>query len=204
MCRHYLAKTYAEQQRVRGLDAGAFPNLPKASESWPRRIASLFRNRRHEHLSEVTKVSLEEKGGHHDRNGSPIPKKLNTHMIRRVNDAPRLVNPSGWVSEGHAVPQIKSGTLQLPQDPNRNPSVPLIDSGSTQSFQDPNRNPAVPLIDSGSTQSPQDPNRILTFVEPSPERSQPRHLQLDRPITSAPATRYVLNLRWLRGILTSI
>ncbi|KAG8901878.1 hypothetical protein FRB99_005018, partial [Tulasnella sp. 403] len=30
------------------------------------------------------------------------PHKLSASMIRRVDDAPQLINPSGWISEGHA------------------------------------------------------------------------------------------------------
>ena len=36
--------------------------------------------------------------------GQRSPRRLRPDMIRRINDAPRLVNPSGWISEGQAGP----------------------------------------------------------------------------------------------------
>ncbi|KAL4252407.1 Potassium transport protein [Abortiporus biennis] len=37
-----------------------------------------------------------------NRDGSETPPRVRVDMIRRMDDAPRLVNPSGWISEGHA------------------------------------------------------------------------------------------------------
>lgn len=36
--------------------------------------------------------------------GQRSPRRLRPDMIRRIDDAPRLVNPSGWISEGRAGP----------------------------------------------------------------------------------------------------
>lgn len=51
---------------------------------------------------------------------SKIIKKLRTDMIRRMDDAPKLVNPSGWVTgESKPMdqrPEPEPETLQLPQE----------------------------------------------------------------------------------------
>jgi len=39
-------------------------------------------------------------------------KKLRTDMIRRMDDAPKLVNPSGWISEGDRIPVKRHNTVQ--------------------------------------------------------------------------------------------
>lgn len=41
--------------------------------------------------------------------------RLRPDMIRRMDDAPKLVNPSGYISEGHT-PQVSSTGLQHPPD----------------------------------------------------------------------------------------
>ncbi|KAI0079232.1 hypothetical protein K474DRAFT_1659278 [Panus rudis PR-1116 ss-1] len=38
---------------------------------------------------------------HEKRPGSATPPRVRPDMIRRMDDAPKLVNPSGWISEGH-------------------------------------------------------------------------------------------------------
>ena len=48
--------------------------------------------------------------------GRPLAHKLRPDMIRRMNDAPKLVNPSGFISEGHS-PHLPTATP---------PSTPII------------------------------------------------------------------------------
>lgn len=45
------------------------------------------------------------------------PKKLRTDMIRRMDDAPKLVNPSGWISEGDRIPLKQFGTIHAHETP---------------------------------------------------------------------------------------
>jgi hypothetical protein len=40
--------------------------------------------------------------------------KLKTDMIRRTHDEPKLVNPSGWISEGDVLPIRKDSSTQSP------------------------------------------------------------------------------------------
>ncbi|KAI0000966.1 cation transport protein-domain-containing protein [Russula vinacea] len=44
--------------------------------------------------------------------GPRSPRRLRPDMIRRVDDAPKLVNPSGWISEGQAGPTNVRSTNQ--------------------------------------------------------------------------------------------
>ncbi|KAI0042575.1 hypothetical protein FA95DRAFT_1564224 [Auriscalpium vulgare] len=83
---------------------------PVASEvrvptSWTTKLASLFRPGTHlstvrESADETGTGSTKEKKHPGDREA----RKLRPDMIRRMNDAPMLVNPSGWISEGRPDP----------------------------------------------------------------------------------------------------
>ena len=44
--------------------------------------------------------------------GQRSPRRLRPDMIRRVDGAPKLVNPSGWISEGNAGPTNVRSTKQ--------------------------------------------------------------------------------------------
>jgi hypothetical protein len=59
--------------------------------------------------------------------GQRSPRRLRPDMIRRIDDAPRLVNPSGWISEGQAGPT--NGVRPTSQSDNRelSPSTALHD-----------------------------------------------------------------------------
>jgi hypothetical protein len=69
--------------------------------------------------------------------GPRTPRRLRPDMIRRVDDAPKLVNPSGWISEGQAGP---TNVHSMDQSDNwesstapRDPQLPLQESGSSVS-----------------------------------------------------------------------
>lgn len=49
-------------------------------------------------------------------NGDAHP-KLRTDMIRRMDEAPKLVNPSGWISEGRPDPPPPSSALRSANGP---------------------------------------------------------------------------------------
>ncbi|KAL0955885.1 hypothetical protein HGRIS_002083 [Hohenbuehelia grisea] len=76
---------------------------------WPSRFASVFR--KNSDLSAVAEDSREE-SKEHEHSSKNISKKLRTDMIRRVDDAPKLINPSGWISEGDRVQLKKVPTIQ--------------------------------------------------------------------------------------------
>lgn len=59
--------------------------------------------------------------------GGGVLRKLRPDMIRRMDDAPKLINPSGWVSVGHA-----PSTPKTPISP-RPPPTPFATSASDTS-----------------------------------------------------------------------
>jgi len=67
----------------------------KKHKPWPHRFIAFFSGR---HLS----VEDEEQVGEEVKKESGVIRKLRPDMIRRMDDAPKLVNPSGWLSEGKA------------------------------------------------------------------------------------------------------
>jgi hypothetical protein len=77
--------------------------------AWPHRFATLFRRRAP--LSTVVEVTEEEEPHRKGRGGGVI-RKLRPDMIRRMDDAPKLIDPSGWISEGQSVPINRVSTMQ--------------------------------------------------------------------------------------------
>jgi hypothetical protein len=69
-------------------------------------------------------------------------RRVHPHMIRRVDDAPKLVDPSGWISEGQA------GTMNVPSTHppyNCESSPPAGRQLSlVQECRSPSQNPSVP------------------------------------------------------------
>ncbi|KAK0195856.1 cation transport protein-domain-containing protein [Armillaria mellea] len=51
--------------------------------------------------------------------GNSIRRKLRTDMIRRMDDAPKRVDPNGWISQGSTIPLQRFSTMQSNQDPPR-------------------------------------------------------------------------------------
>lgn len=62
-----------------------------ARKPFSHRLAAIF--------SKNSKVEVVEQDKEFDGEKQALGGKLYTHMIRRVDDAPKLVNPSGWISE---------------------------------------------------------------------------------------------------------
>ncbi|KAK0212417.1 cation transport protein-domain-containing protein [Desarmillaria ectypa] len=51
--------------------------------------------------------------------GSIIRRKLRTDMIRRMDDAPKRVDPNGWISQGSTIPLQRLSTVQSNRDASR-------------------------------------------------------------------------------------
>ncbi|KAH7928677.1 TrkH-domain-containing protein [Leucogyrophana mollusca] len=82
-----------------------------AQGRWSRRVTAIFRRRTG--LSTV----VEDTASDEDRDSprakeKEVGKKLRTDMIRRMDAPPKLVNPSGWISEGGTVPMRMSPTKE--------------------------------------------------------------------------------------------
>ncbi|KAJ3808222.1 cation transport protein-domain-containing protein [Lentinula lateritia] len=80
---------------------------------WCRLLVSLLNSSNKERLPMTRHDSTESFG----EKGRKTSKKLRTDMIRRMDDAPKLVNPSGWISEGDSIPIARFATINSPIQP---------------------------------------------------------------------------------------
>jgi hypothetical protein len=119
---------------------------------WPKRFRTLFRDRTA--LTTVIESTEEEKNGNKERRGGVL-QKLRPDMIRRMDDAPKLVDPSGWISEGQSIPMT---------------SIPTVQSSRQIAFAD----------DKALSSSPPQLHRVLenNSAERSPDTSRPVHPSL--------------------------
>ncbi|PPQ87456.1 hypothetical protein CVT25_008192 [Psilocybe cyanescens] len=120
-------------------------NAQKQHKPWPHRFIAFFTGR---NLSVEDEEQVEEEARKGD--GAAI-RKLRPDMIRRMDDAPKLVNPSGWVSEGRAPSVRKRSASNIRVQPKTaaDPSNP-----SNDSYGD-------------SAKNPQSHNIVIDFIEPS-------------------------------------
>jgi hypothetical protein len=103
--RYYFAKKF-DHIVAAEMASRAAQKLDSTSEvavrAWPHRLTTLFRRR--PALSTVVEATEDEE---EHRNKGPrggIIEKLRPDMIRRMDDAPKLVDPNGWISEGQTIP----------------------------------------------------------------------------------------------------
>lgn len=99
----------------------------ESPKTWRSRISTLLR--RGSGLSDVEEKTDEEDTVTPTKNGSARERKgggnesrkLRPDMIRRMDDAPKLVNPSGWISEGRPDPMnaVAEDGSQPPAEPTR-------------------------------------------------------------------------------------
>jgi len=96
-CRYFLAKKFQNMLEAAAAKkaASVIPEAAKENKTWLHRFFSFFTRRK---LSVID----EEKLPSDEIKPSGVLPKLRPDMIRRMNDAPKPVNPSGWVSEDHA------------------------------------------------------------------------------------------------------
>ncbi|KAH7102156.1 cation transport protein-domain-containing protein [Auriculariales sp. MPI-PUGE-AT-0066] len=126
--KHIIA---AEIQRQSGANSPEDASVVGPSSSLPARIAAMLirrsnaskeKSRRTVSASDTKALTniteMEETGG----GASSLKAKLRANMIRRVDTAPRLINPQGWISEHGPVvvpppPAILSGPLTAEAPP---------------------------------------------------------------------------------------
>ncbi|TFL07165.1 cation transport protein-domain-containing protein [Pterulicium gracile] len=89
-------QAFAKEFDTTGADAlrtarGRQMDTELARKPFSHRLAAIF--------SKNSKVEVVEQDKEFDGEKQALGGKLYTHMIRRVDDAPKLVNPSGWISE---------------------------------------------------------------------------------------------------------
>ncbi|KAF8161298.1 cation transport protein-domain-containing protein [Crassisporium funariophilum] len=172
----------------------------KEGKPWPNRIAALVTGR---NMDVVGEDDLEDEMQKDKGSGT---RKVRTSMIRRMDDAPMLVNPSGWVSEGRP-PSIRKMTFLSPRLENNKRSL----SVTTSSTQDPlphnpvRRSASVDLSntssrrrrlsDPGHPSRPTSPistpmHRFETVAEATPSPSgSPKRFARAQTVEFAPAPR---------------
>ena len=84
------------------------------SKQWTNRFLAFFTRRK---LSVIDEEKIPRDG-----TKPPTPPKLRPDMIRRMDDAPKLVNPSGLLSEGHAPSGSNISAGSSHPQPKPNPS----------------------------------------------------------------------------------
>jgi hypothetical protein len=129
--RHYFAKKF-DHIVAAEISARAAQKLhggnAESTRTWPQRFTTIFRRRTA--LSTVVEVTEEEQPRDEDRRGGTI-RKLRPDMIRRMDDAPKLVDPNGWISEGQSAPMNRVSTI------NSNPQLAFADELSTSPSSSP-------------------------------------------------------------------
>ncbi|KAJ4483156.1 cation transport protein-domain-containing protein [Lentinula lateritia] len=112
----YIRKYYFEKEfehLIESVAASKEVSAPNVSEErsavvrWCRLFVSLLNSSKKERLPTTRQDSTESLG----EKGRKTSKKLRTDMIRRMDDAPKLVNPSGWISEGDSIPIARFATI---------------------------------------------------------------------------------------------
>ncbi|KAF9446528.1 TrkH-domain-containing protein [Macrolepiota fuliginosa MF-IS2] len=128
--RHYFAREFehmlVSEIAKKALDTTLKGEEPKPEEHrpWPHRMAALLRPGKG--LSVVAEEDSSEGSKTDRRDKHGIIRKLRPDMIRRMDDAPKLVNPSGWVTEGKApslrqAPTLRSRHSRAEEDTSGNP-----------------------------------------------------------------------------------
>ncbi|KAJ7594901.1 cation transport protein-domain-containing protein [Mycena floridula] len=118
--RYYFAKRFAvfkakarAEAAAQAASSSGYSGTIKASippVTWPQRIAKLF-------CLKLSSLSIVDEEGS-DEGGESKGKKFRANMIKRLDEAPQRVNPSGWVS-GTVPASRRFSILQSPDDSNR-------------------------------------------------------------------------------------
>ncbi|KAJ3861901.1 cation transport protein-domain-containing protein [Lentinula novae-zelandiae] len=126
----YIRKYYFEKEfehLIESVAASKEVSAPNVSEErsavvrWCRLFVSLLNSSKKERLPTTRQDSTESFG----EKGRKTSKKLRTDMIRRMDDAPKLVNPSGWISEGDSIPIARFATINSHLQPSSRGQIHL-------------------------------------------------------------------------------
>ncbi|TFK44919.1 cation transport protein-domain-containing protein [Crucibulum laeve] len=201
--RYYFGRKFDHiVEAARQKNAGTFDEEKAPLPRWSTRIATFFHPGRHisievEESNEGSDRSKDQKGG--------IIGRLRPDMIRRMDDAPKLVNPSGWVSDGKApirkMPSIQSrqeGTQRLSVVSASSDNEPKPSNGRSISIDAPPARRARRLSDPGISSRPSSPvsapmhryDTVAGGLQSSlPKGRQFRHTQTVEFVPSAPIRR---------------
>ncbi|KAF9268582.1 TrkH-domain-containing protein [Marasmius fiardii PR-910] len=101
---------------------------------WSSQITALFKSGRQKSstTNENTVHSEKHEKERHGGSSNGMAHRLRPDMIRRMDDAPKLVNPSGWISEGDRIPMKRNTTIQsTTQDRRLSFATPAMDNTSS-------------------------------------------------------------------------
>ncbi|KAG7091120.1 hypothetical protein E1B28_010174 [Marasmius oreades] len=127
---------------------------------WSNRVAALFGLGRKKSRTANEKTIHSEKPEKERHGSGGLAHRVRPDMIRRVDDAPKLVNPSGWISEGDRIPMKRNATIQSTTQDRRlsfatsvvetsaRTAVPLRRNVMSRRLSDPGTAPAKPNADS--------------------------------------------------------
>ncbi|KAK7472408.1 hypothetical protein VKT23_000522 [Stygiomarasmius scandens] len=100
----YLRKYYFEKKFEHVIENSIKQALDEEQNGFTRTFTNLFKRK--------INVPSPSEDDAEERSEKEKKKKLRTDMIRRMDDAPKLVNPSGWISEGDRIPVKRHNTIQ--------------------------------------------------------------------------------------------
>ncbi|KAI0941630.1 hypothetical protein AcW1_003472 [Taiwanofungus camphoratus] len=141
LCRSFFAKKFRhiiEASLSGELSRGAQYPVKVRFVPWWQRAARSLLGRKHSTVKDVNDSSSSSVNESSRNQAS----RLRTDMIRRMDDAPRLVNPSGWISEGRSEPNTarhRNGDAHAPdmQSPLRFLAFADIDNSDLTSSAEP-------------------------------------------------------------------
>ncbi|KAF8967965.1 cation transport protein-domain-containing protein [Flammula alnicola] len=131
--RHFFARKFevilekvAKKKAARVISRAAKENKP-----WPHRFVAYMSGR---HLSVIDEESADQEA---KKEGAL--RKLRPDMIRRMDDAPKRIDPSGWVSEGRPPPgrRMSNGSIRPPSKPLASKTTDDSVIGSSSNRPDP-------------------------------------------------------------------
>ncbi|KAK7036416.1 hypothetical protein VNI00_011613 [Paramarasmius palmivorus] len=155
----YIRKYYFEKKFEHIIEAAAASEsvaVPYSEKNthWARRLVSFLHRERG---IPVTEDSDESDHDDKERANTGHTKRVRTDMIRRMDDAPKLVNPSGWISEGDRIPMKRHATIQSATQDRRLSFItplPSTDISSNNRLAPPPRKMSRRLSDPGTPTTP--------------------------------------------------
>ncbi|KAL0574295.1 hypothetical protein V5O48_007653 [Marasmius crinis-equi] len=124
----------------------------------------------------------------HEKERNGLAKRLRTDMIRRMDDAPKLVNPSGWISEGDRIPMKRHATVQSTnQDRRLSFATPTMDGSGRNTAMARRASMSRRLSDPGATPPKSESansvpmHRFETVAPPRSPSLSPTHAQSQPP-----------------------
>jgi hypothetical protein len=129
MTRYYFAKKFEQIVEASRQPGAVTVESHYTVKGWWERLGSIFSST---DMEQRAVTDSEKDLGSQDRPNGIAIKRLGPDMIRRVDGAPKPVNPSGVVSEGRPPSSVKQGNDIVRHDPHqdRERGQPLVKSAT--------------------------------------------------------------------------